>query len=158
VIRRLAAGDEPLLQELCRRFKDRVPRDDEAVRFLATDWAAAFVALEDAEPVGFAYGYVLPRIDGATSMFFYELAVAPASRRAGLGRALAEEMRRLAESAGAAKMWVQTDEDNEAAKRTYASAGATRAGGDVLFEWRFSERASTSTEGASASATTSNQT
>jgi len=158
VIRRLAPGDEQLLQELCRRFKERVPSDEEAARFLATQWAAAFVALDGEEPSGFAYGYVLPRIDGATSVFFYELDVAPHARRAGLGRALAEEMRRLAESVGAAKMWVQTDEDNEAAKRTYASAGATRGGEDVLFEWRFSERASASTEGASASATTSNQT
>ena len=158
MIRQLAAGDEQLLQEVCRRFKQRVPSDAETVAFLATEWAAAFVALEDDEPAGFAYGYVLPRIDGARSVFFYELEVAPAARRAGLGRALAEEMRRLAESAGAVKMWVQTDEANEAAKRTYASAGATRAGEDVLFEWRFTDRTSASTEGASASATTSNQT
>ena len=138
MIRRLRPGDEALLQEVCRRFKERVPSDDEAAAFLATDWAATFVALDEGERcVGFAYGYVLPRIDGDTSVFFYELEVAPRSRGLGFGRGLAEEMRRLAESAGALKMWVQTDEENEAAKRTYASAGAARAGPNLLFEWRF---------------------
>lgn len=158
MIRRLAAGDERLLQEVCRHFKQRVPSDDEAPAFLAGESAVAFVAVEENEPVGFAYGHVLPRIDGARAVFLYELAVAPASRRTGLGRALVGEMRRVAEAVGAVKMWVQTDEANEAATRTYASAGATRAGEDVLFEWRFSDRASASTDGASASATTSNQT
>jgi ribosomal protein S18 acetylase RimI-like enzyme len=137
VIRRLRPGDGALLQEVCRRFKERVPSDGEAAGFLATDWAVTFVALDGGEPVGFAYGYALPRLDGARSVFLYELAVAPRCRGLGFGRALAEEMRRAAESAGAVKMWVQTAETNEAAKRTYASAGAVRAGEDVLFEWRF---------------------
>jgi ribosomal protein S18 acetylase RimI-like enzyme len=137
VIRRLRPGDEALLQDVCRQFKDRVPSQDEARAFLATEWAATFVALDEGEPVGFAYGYVLPRIDGDTSVFFYELEVAPRCRGLGFGRGLAEEMRRLAATVGAVKMWVQTDEENEAAKRTYASAGATRAGPNLLFEWRF---------------------
>jgi ribosomal protein S18 acetylase RimI-like enzyme len=136
--RRLGPGDEELLQKLCRRFKERVPSHDEAERFLADPSVAVFAALEDDEPVGFAYGYVLRRIDGDTSVFFYELAVAPANRRRGLGLALAEEMRRVAERAGAVKMWVQTDEANEPAQRTYASAGAARGGEDVLFVWRLS--------------------
>jgi ribosomal protein S18 acetylase RimI-like enzyme len=137
VIRRLRPGDEALLQDVCRRFKERVPTDDEAAAFLATESAATFVALDEGEAVGFAYGYVLPRIDGDTSVFFYELEVAPHCRGLGFGRGLSEEMRRLAESVGATKMWVQTDEENEAAKRTYASAGAARAGPNLLFEWRF---------------------
>lgn len=78
MIRRLRPGDEPLLQELCRRS--------------AGPW---------------------PRV-GA-------------------------EVRRPAGSVGAVKMWVGTDEANEAAKRTYASAGAGRAGENVLFGRRFTD-------------------
>lgn len=81
---------------------------------------------------------MLLRIDGDTSVFFYELDVDMRYRRRGIGRALADEMRRLGDSVGAKKMWVETDEENEAAKRTYASAGASRAGESLLFEWDFS--------------------
>jgi len=77
---------------------------------------------------------VLLRIDGDTSVFFYELDVDMRYRR----RGLADEMRRLGDPVGAKKMWVETDEENEAAKRTYASAGASRAGESLLFEWDFS--------------------
>jgi ribosomal protein S18 acetylase RimI-like enzyme len=139
VIRRLRAGDEALLQELCRRFKERVPTEEESHRFLARQDIATFVWLEGADPVGFAYGYLLLRIDGDRSVFFYELDVAEPHRRRGIGRALAEEMRAVAQSVGATKMWVETDEENEAAKRTYASAGASRTGDNVLFTWRFTD-------------------
>ena len=138
MIRRLRAGDEPLIQEVCRLFKERVPSDPEARRFLERDDVVVFAALDDGRPVGFAYGYVLARLDGDTSVFFYELEVADGHRGRGLGRGLAEAMRDVAVEAGAVKMWVQTDEANEPAKRTYASAGAARAGTDLTFLWRFS--------------------
>ena len=122
-IRRLGAGDERQLQELCRRFKDRVPSDEEAVAFLARNDIHVWVAEVDGELAGFAYAYVLLRIDGDTSVFLYELGVDERFRRQGLGRALVDEARRLAETAGAAKMWVDTSYDNEPARRTYAAAG-----------------------------------
>ena len=137
VIRRLGPGDEARLAELCARFKQRVPGDEQAQRLLARDDVHVFAALEDGQVVGFAYWYVLPRIDGATGVFLYELEVAEAYRRRGLGRALVEEARRVAERAGATKMWVETDEENEPAKRTYASAGGSRAGDAIYFRWDF---------------------
>ena len=138
MIRRLRAGDEPLNQEVCRLFKERVPSDAEARRFLERDDVVVFAALDGERPVGFAYGYVLERIDGDRSVFLYELGVDETRRRRGLGRRLAEAMREVAVDARAVKMWVQTDEANEPAKRTYASAGAARAGTDLTFLWRFS--------------------
>jgi ribosomal protein S18 acetylase RimI-like enzyme len=122
-IRRLGAGDDRQLQELCRRFKDRVPSDEEAVAFLARNDIHVWVAEVDGELAGFAYAYVLLRIDGDTSVFLYELGVDDRFRRQGLGRALVDEARRVAETAGAAKMWVDTSYDNEPARRTYAAAG-----------------------------------
>jgi ribosomal protein S18 acetylase RimI-like enzyme len=59
-------------------------------------------------------------------------------RRQGLGRALVEEARALAERIGALKMWVDTDYDNEAAKHTYAStAGEPSAEPALVYGWRF---------------------
>jgi GNAT superfamily N-acetyltransferase len=135
---RLAAGDEPRLQELCRRFKSRVPSDDEAASLLADDDIHVWVAEEEGELAGFAYAYVLSRIDGDTSVFLYELAVDERFRGRGLGRALVDEARTLAERVGALKMWVETGYENEPAKRSYAGAGGQPSSEPtLLYEWHF---------------------
>jgi len=138
MIRRLGPGDERLLRELCRRFKDRVPTDEEAVAVLTREELPIWVAEVDGELAGFAYAHVLFRIDGDTSVFLYELDVDERFRRRGIGRALVEEARELGKRVGAKEMWVETSYDNEPAQATYAAAGGTRAEEPVLdFEWDF---------------------
>jgi ribosomal protein S18 acetylase RimI-like enzyme len=137
-IRRLEAGDGSRLQELCRRFKDRAPTDDEAAAFLASEDIHVWVAEVEGELAGFAYAYVLLRIDGDTSVFLYELGVDERFRRRGLGRALVDEARALAERVGAAKMWVDTSYDNEPARRTYAAAGGSPSDeATLVYGWHF---------------------
>jgi ribosomal protein S18 acetylase RimI-like enzyme len=138
VIHRLKPGDEPRLQELCSRFKDRVPSDEEASSLLEHEDIYVWIAEVGAELAGFAYAYVLSRIDGDTSVFLYELEVDGRFRRRGLGRALVDQARALAERLGALKMWVETDYDNEAAKHTYAASGGQPAAQPTLvYGWRF---------------------
>ena len=136
-IRRLAPGDEQALQQLCDRFKDRVPSSEEASRVLARDDVHIWVAEVDRELAGFAYAYVLLRVDGDTSVFLYELDVDEQFRRRGIGRALVEQARELARREGVLKMWVDTAYDNEPAQRTYAAAGGTPSTDPVLvYNWR----------------------
>lgn len=138
VIHRLEPGDEPRLQELCRRFKNRVPSDHEAASLLARKDVYVWVADVGGALAGFAYAYVLLRIDGDTSVFLYELEVDERFRRRGLGRELVAQARALAEAVGALKMWVETDYDNDAAKRTYAAAGGQPSAEPTLvYGWRF---------------------
>jgi ribosomal protein S18 acetylase RimI-like enzyme len=138
VIHRLTRGDEPRLQELCSQFKDRVPSEEEASALLAHEDIYVWVAEVNGELAGFAYAYVLSRIDGDTSVFLYELEVDERFRRQGLGRALVDQARALAERVGALKMWVETDYDNEAAKHTYAAAGGKPSAEPTLvYGWRF---------------------
>jgi GNAT superfamily N-acetyltransferase len=138
MIERLRIGDEHRLQELCRRFKERVPSEDEASAFLSRDDIYVWVGEMDGELAGFAYAYHLLRIDGDTSVFIYELDVDQRFRRQGLGRALVDEARMLAERVGALKMWVDTSYDNEAAKRTYAAArGKPSPEPTLVYGWRF---------------------
>jgi GNAT superfamily N-acetyltransferase len=137
-IHRLRVGNERRLEELCRRFKHRVPSGQEAASFLARDDVYVWVADVDGELAGFAYAYVLLRIDGDTSVFLYELEVDERFRRRGLGRALVDQARSLAERIGALKMWVDTSYDNEAAKHTYAAAGGEPSAEPTLvYGWRF---------------------
>ena len=138
MIRRLAPGDEQRLQELCRRFKDRVPSDEEAVAVLAREELPIWVAEVDGELAGFAYAHILLRIDGDTSVFLYELDVDERFQRRGLGRALVDEARALGRELGAKEMWVETSYDNEPARRTYSAAGGKEFPDAVLtFEWDF---------------------
>ncbi len=135
MIRRLGPGDERVLQALAARFKAHVPDDDAARTFLADERNVCFAALGGGEVLAFAYGYVLERVDGRRGAFLYDLEVAEAERRRGLGRALTEAFLDAARAAGAYKAWVQTDEANDGAKRTYAAAGAVRVGDDLVFAW-----------------------
>ena len=137
-VRRLEPGDERRLQELCRRFKERVPSDEEAAAVLGREDVYVWVAEEAGELAGLAYAYVLSRIDGDTSVFLYELGIDAPFRRQGHGHALVEEARKLAENIGAVKMWVDTAYDNEAARRTYAGAGGQPVAEPTLvYGWRF---------------------
>ena len=137
VIRRLRAGDERLVGALTDAFKDKSPSHAEASDLLTRDDVYVFAALDGGRLAGFALAYELPRIDGDTMLFFYEIGVRESDRRRGLGRALVAELLSVCRERGVAKMWVETDESNEAAMALYRSTGAVRAdGGDhVVWSW-----------------------
>jgi GNAT superfamily N-acetyltransferase len=120
VIRRLRPGDEPTLQDVCSRYKARVPSSGEAERVLALDDVHIWIAEVDGELAGFAYAHELERIDGDTMVFLYELEVDESFRRRGLGRALVEQAQTLA---AGRRAFVLTGLDNEPAQRTYAAVG-----------------------------------
>jgi ribosomal protein S18 acetylase RimI-like enzyme len=132
MIRKLESGDEATLQELCRRYKTRVPSDEEAAHVLALPDFHVWIAEVDGALAGFAYSHELPRMDGATTVFLYELEVDERFRRRGLGRALVEASKRLA---AGRTMWVLTDDDNVPAKRTYGGTGGIPSP-EVVFRWR----------------------
>jgi ribosomal protein S18 acetylase RimI-like enzyme len=113
-IRRLGPGDEGVIRALA---------EDEPQTALLADERTTFVAAFDGEtPVGFAFGYVLPRRHGRPTIFFvYEVDVDEHYRRRGIGRRLLEEL-----LAGHEEAFVLTEADNEAAMALYASLGGTR--------------------------------
>jgi ribosomal protein S18 acetylase RimI-like enzyme len=117
-VRRLQVGDEDVVR--------RLAEDGRPQTALLADGRTIFVAAFDGdEPVGFAFGYVLPRRHGAPSMLFvYELDVAEAYRRRGLATRL---MQRLFAEAGGVEAFVLTDADNVAANATYAKLGGERS-------------------------------
>lgn len=113
-IRRLGPGDEEVVR--------RLAEDEPQTALLADDRTVFVAAFDGEEPVGFAFGYVLPRRHGQpTGMFVYELGVDEAYRRQGIGRRLMQEL-----LAGQDEAYILTEPDNDAANALYASLGGTR--------------------------------
>jgi aminoglycoside 3-N-acetyltransferase I len=113
-IRRLGPGDEAVIQALAEGQPQTALLEDDRTLFVA--------AFDGETPVGFAFGYVLPRRHGRPTTFFvYELDVDERYRRQGIGRRLMEEL-----LAGQEEAFVLTDAENGAAMALYASLGGTR--------------------------------
>ena len=104
---------------MVERLAEDVPR----TALLADERTIFVVAFDCDEPVGFAFGYLLPRRHGdAEILFVYELDVNESHRRRGIATRLMRELIRL----GGAPAFVLTEPDNHAANRTYRSLGGER--------------------------------
>ena len=70
-------------------------------------------------------------------MFLYELAVDEAHRRRGHGRALVGALAALARERGCTGMFVFVDDDNEAGRAVYRSAGGAESSRPFMVDWSF---------------------
>jgi len=84
---------------------------------------------------GFVSGVELTHPDKGTEMFLYELGVDDRYRRRGIGRGLVAALADRARERGCYGMWVLTDADNDAALRTYRSAGGGEPEETVMLTW-----------------------
>jgi ribosomal protein S18 acetylase RimI-like enzyme len=127
-IRRLGTGDEDVVRKLATRPPHFEVLEDERTIFL--------VAFEDGEPVGFVLAHHLPRRhDPPAKLLVYEVDVAEAHQRQGVGKALLAELAEIARERGIRHGWVLTDDDNAAGMALYRSAGG-REPREVI-EWEF---------------------
>jgi ribosomal-protein-alanine N-acetyltransferase len=107
-----------------------------ASRFLRREGNHIVIAYVDGEPAGFVSGTEILHPDRKEpELFLNELGVDPNFRGRGVGRALVAELWETARNRGCRGMWVLTDDDNVAATRTYAGAGGSRVGTNVMFQW-----------------------
>lgn len=135
-IRRMGAGDGALVLD-ARDLFDRPPDPAATARFLADPRHHLFMAFVGPEAVGFVSGLEMTHPDKGTEMFLYELAMAPAFRRRGLGSRLVGELAALARDRGCYGMWVLTDDANAAALRTYERAGGRRDVATRMLVWEW---------------------
>ena len=133
-IRRLDHGDEELVLAAGHLF-DHPPQPEATKRFLAEPTHHLLAALEGERAVGFVSAVELTHPDKGTEMFLYELSVDEPVRRRGIGRSLVEALVALARERGCYGMWVLTDEDNAAARATYARAGASDPTSHLMPDW-----------------------
>ncbi|WP_440899801.1 N-acetyltransferase family protein, partial [Actinosynnema sp.] len=133
LVRPLTPADHDLLDAAVRLFRATEVADH--TPFLTDPATIAFVALEGGEVVGWAWGIRQRHAAGYSQVQLYELAVAEASRRRGVGRALLTAFRDLARAEGHRRMWLFTDQDNTAAKALYAAEGGEPSPHDDAGYW-----------------------
>ncbi|MBA7602903.1 hypothetical protein ES703_09999 [subsurface metagenome] len=134
-IKRLHRGDEELAQKIVKKFWPEGQLNDECLKKETNYLLAAYL---DGTFAGFAYAYELDRIEKKQPMmFFYSIDVLPNFRRQGIGKRLIKELKRICTDRNVSKMYVLTDEENEAAMRLYRSTGGKRVLPDnVLFIYK----------------------
>ena len=135
-IRALEPGDEEAVVAAQHLF-DGPARAEATARFLEEPGSHLLVGYVDGEPAGFVSGVEVTHPDKGTEMFLFELAVGEAHRRRGHGRALIEALELLARERGCVGMFVFVDDDNEAGRAAYRSAGGRDASRPVMVEWAF---------------------
>ncbi|WP_438293759.1 N-acetyltransferase family protein [Streptomyces sp. HUAS TT7] len=116
---------------------DGPAREEWAARFLAAPGHVMLIAYAGGAPVGFVSGIEMLHPDKGSEMCLYELAVAEAHRRRGIGRALVDALAAVARGRGCYDMWVGVDTDNDAALAAYRAAGAQDDGPFAMLTWPF---------------------
>jgi ribosomal protein S18 acetylase RimI-like enzyme len=132
VVRRLRPGDEDTLVALAAAYERPIPGEGDVLR---DERAHVLAAFREDRPVGYALVYVFARIDGRKMAFLYDVGVEEAFRRQGVAREVLEAAKDTMREAGAYKMFVLTEEDNEAAMALYAAAGGERGNPEVVWTW-----------------------
>ena len=135
-IRRLEPGDEAKVLGAGELF-DSAPEREATRRFLGEPGHHLLFAFsEGGTAVGFVSGVEITHPDKGTEMLLYELSVDEPVRRRGIGTALVAALADLARERDCTGMWVLTDEDNVAARRTYERAGSTAGTSHLMLEWK----------------------
>lgn len=135
-IRILAPGDEDLLVRAVDLADEGPLTPARAAEHLADPTLVNVVALEDGEPIGFVYGYVLRRFE-TVSFFIYSVDVAESHQRRGYARAMLEALKTAGRTGRWDEMFVLTNAGNTAAMALYASAGGVSPPPDdvVMFDF-----------------------
>jgi ribosomal protein S18 acetylase RimI-like enzyme len=127
--------DPRVLVRLVEAVGERAIVAEEAEQFLVDPAVVAIGGYCDGKPAGYLIGYLVTRLDGARMLIVYDLAVATAARRRGVGRRMIGAALGVARRAGAAKAWVVTDDANASALALYRSTGAVDSGDDDRVLW-----------------------
>jgi GNAT superfamily N-acetyltransferase len=119
------------------------PIDDRSLdAFFADERHHLLIAYVDDRPAGFVTGVELFHPDKPKpEMFLYELGVDEAYRGRGIATLLLQRLVQLCDERGCGTMFVLTDEDNAAARATYAKAGGEPEPAGIMFIWNFGRQA-----------------
>lgn len=136
--RRLTPSDISLALGMNADFRERLIDRDAVEKFLNSERNWLFAAIHADKVIGFAYGYRMARMDGATDMLYiHEVGVADAVQRRGVGTAMMRALLDDARRGGIGKVFLVASRSNVAANALYRKVGggvsSDSGGGDVCY-------------------------
>jgi ribosomal protein S18 acetylase RimI-like enzyme len=137
-ITRLTTAQWEKAQESITLFWEKTPSQKTIVKFLSNSQNILLSAEIDDLLVGQVIGYILDYWDKDEPMLFlYSIDVEETYQRQGIGTALIQALKKLAQAENCCEMFVFTNESNLAAKQLYQSTGGKRSIPDdvVMFEY-----------------------
>lgn len=137
-VRKLGPDDAHDLQRVLELFRGYNEIDPDP--FLADSAAVAFVAEANEKIVGWAYGYLLTRPEGASAFLLYEIEVVTNARRRGHGAALIAACLAEADRHGCQTAWVLTETAADAAIDFYRATGASLVAAQAMLSWPLSRK------------------
>jgi ribosomal protein S18 acetylase RimI-like enzyme len=124
-IKVLQHGDESILMNTAAEVFDNPIDLDLTREFLEDPRHHIAVAIDDGLVVGFASGIHYIHPDKPPELWINEVALAPAHRRRGLGKAVLMALFQVGRSHNCAVAWVLTYRNNVAAMALYSAVGGT---------------------------------
>ncbi len=110
--------------------------DDYTALMLARDDFHVIVALAGGRLIGGLTAYEMKMFKRPTTeMFLYEIEVAEAYRRQGIGKALIEKLKQICLEKRIVEIFVGTEKDNSAARKLYESSGGKADEDSVWFNY-----------------------
>lgn len=129
VIERVRQADEELVKHLFRSAGMEFEQINEA--FFADGRNYLLVAREGHKLLGFLYAYLLDAPHSLRpQMFLYSINVFPEFQRRGVGRALIEELKKIAREGRCSEIFVLTNAANLPANLLYQKTGGIRENPD----------------------------
>jgi ribosomal protein S18 acetylase RimI-like enzyme len=129
-IKVLRSGDDRILANVAAHVFDNPIHPEFTREFLADPRHHIAVAIDDGLVVGFASAVHYIHPDKPPELWINEVAVAPAHRRRGLGKAVLRALFDVGRTHHCGVAWVLTDRNNAAAMALYSAAGGTEGADD----------------------------
>jgi ribosomal protein S18 acetylase RimI-like enzyme len=129
-IRVLHSGEEAVLSRVAEEVFDNAIDPGLTREFLEDLRHHIAVAIDDGTVVGFASGVHYIHPDKGPELWINEVALSPAHRRKGIGKALLEALFEEGRKHGCRVAWVLTHRTNAAAMALYESAGGIEGADD----------------------------
>jgi len=133
-IRRIAPGDEALLDRVAEDVFDEAIVPERLVRFLAEPRHMLVLAIDDGLVVGQARGILHLSPDQPDGLYIDNMGVDPGWQRRGIGGRLLDELLAWGRERGCEFAWLATETDNLPARALYTSRGS-EAQEMVFFEY-----------------------
>lgn len=131
----LGPEDHDILLNVEEGLFDNPLTPAQVFQFLAQGNHLMVLAMAAGRAVGMGSGVILMHPDKPPQLFINEVGVRDDWQRKGIGKALVQRLRELADERGCADVWVATETDNCSARGLYSALKGRESGAVVIYDW-----------------------